>query len=163
MPEMKTIFSFGTPTVGITFWTVARIAKSPQPGHQRTIWSDLKSFACSIGPEAGIVSSSSFMSAILVAHLEQRVHAGLDLGHLERLALDLVEPRRRDQVLRAQDLEQLAHVELGHEHVLEAREDVAEVRRERVQVPQVDGRHALARLLQVLRGRGDRAVGAAPA
>src|SRR5579871_5606764 len=62
MPDTNTKFSRGMPSVGITFCTVARIAKSPQPGHHRTIWSDLKSLAVCIGPEAGSVSSSSFRS-----------------------------------------------------------------------------------------------------
>src|SRR5258708_20636882 len=55
MPEMNTIFSRGMPSCGISFCTVARMAKSPQPGHQRTIWSLTKSLRVSIGPEAGSI------------------------------------------------------------------------------------------------------------
>src|SRR5438046_666081 len=103
MPETNAIFSRGMPSVGMIFCTVARIAKSPQPGHQRTIWSDLKSLAvCTIGPAAGRISISSGM---LFVPLEDRVDAGFDLGDLEGLALDLVESRRGDQVFRADDLE----------------------------------------------------------
>src|SRR5438045_909397 len=40
---MNTMFSFGTPKSGIVFWVWARIEESPQPGHQRTSWSDTKS------------------------------------------------------------------------------------------------------------------------
>src|SRR3569832_1516496 len=164
MPEMNTKFSRGMPSVGMTFWTVARMAKSPQPGHQRTIWSDLKSLAWSMGPEAGRCwSSSSWMSAMSVSSLQQRFDAGFHLGDLERLALDLVEAGGGDEVLRAENLEQLAHVELGHEDVLEARHDVAQVGRERDQVAQVHRRDALALLLQALHAVLYGAVRAAPA
>src|SRR5579875_2436596 len=48
MPEITTMFSRGTPSSGMKPWTAARIAQSPQPGHQRTSWSVLKSFAVSL-------------------------------------------------------------------------------------------------------------------
>src|SRR5579883_1821261 len=120
---MNTIFSRGMPSCGISFCTAAKIAKSPQPGHQRTSWSLTKSLRVSIGPEAGSIVSSSFCSAMLFAPVEQRFDPGLDLGDLERLSLDLVEADGRHQELGAQHLEQLAHVHLGHEHVLEVAQD----------------------------------------
>src|ERR1700733_6858991 len=125
MPDTNTKFSRGIPSVGMIFWTVARIAKSPQPGHQRTIWSDLKSLAV-IAPADGIPSSGSLRSAMSVPPLQQRFDAGFHFGDLERLTLDLVEPGRGHQVLRAHDLEQLAHVQLRHQDVVEAGHDVAE-------------------------------------
>src|ERR1035438_6975197 len=100
MPDTNTKFSRGMPRVGMIFCTVARIAKSPQPGHQRTIWSDLKSLA-DIGPADGNPSSGSFNSAISVPPLQQRFDGGFDFGNLERLALDLVEAGRGHEVLRA--------------------------------------------------------------
>ena len=63
----------------------------PQPGHQRTIWSDLKSLAvCAIVP-AGQRVHLVLHSGHVILPLQHRVDA-LDLGDLEGLALDLVEP-----------------------------------------------------------------------
>src|SRR5688500_3576914 len=45
MPDTQTMFSFFSPRSGMKPCTAARIAESPQPGHQRTSWSDLKSLA----------------------------------------------------------------------------------------------------------------------
>src|SRR4051794_27617212 len=111
MPEMNTYFSRGMPSVGSSFCTVARIAKSPQPGHQRTSWSETKSLRVSIGPEAGREVSS--LSSMLEGLREKIVDARGHLGDLEGLALDLVEAHGRHQEARAQHLEQLAHVHLG--------------------------------------------------
>src|SRR5438874_991462 len=112
MPETNTYFSGGMPIVGRSFWTVARIAKSPQPGHQRTIWSLTKSLRVSIGPEPGRISR--FSSAMLISPaLQQRFDGAFDFRDLERLALDLVEAHGGDKELRPQDLEQLSHVHLG--------------------------------------------------
>ncbi len=47
----------------------------------------------------------------------------------------------RDEVLGTDQPRQLAPVELGHEHLLELEQDVAEIRGERVEVPQVDVSH----------------------
>ena len=53
MPEMKAYFSRGMSREARTFWTTARTAKSPQPGHQRTIWSEANCFESCSGPEPG--------------------------------------------------------------------------------------------------------------
>ena len=47
MPETKTMRSRERPSSGMKPWITFRIAQSPQPGHQRTSWSDLKSFEVS--------------------------------------------------------------------------------------------------------------------
>src|SRR5260370_26676533 len=60
------------------------------------------------------------------------------LGLLERAALNLVEADSVDQILRAQNPKELAHVELGHEHFFVAREDFAEIRGQRIKMAQVN-------------------------
>src|SRR5215467_11804613 len=44
---MMTRFSRGVSNSGRKDWNAARMAQSPQPGHQRTSWSDLKSLVAS--------------------------------------------------------------------------------------------------------------------
>src|SRR5436309_6149041 len=58
MPETKTSFSRGTCRPARTFFICARMEKSPQPGHQRTSWSDAKSLGVSIGSGAADIRTS---------------------------------------------------------------------------------------------------------
>src|SRR5579883_935348 len=138
------------------------MAKSPQPGHQRTSWSDTKSLRVSTGPWAGR-PANSLSSMLVPPPADEGVDAGFDLGDLEGLALDLVEADGVDGELRPDDLEQLAHVHLRDEDLLELVDDVAQVRRQGVQVPQMHGGDRLALLLGALHRRRDGAVGRAPA
>src|SRR5262245_21571262 len=69
-----------------------------------------------------------------------------DLAHLERTALHLVEADRVDEVLGPQQPYELAEVDLGHEHLSVAAEDLAEVGRQRVQVAEVHVRDRVALL-----------------
>ena len=67
-----------------------------------------------------------------------------------------VEADRVHEVLGAQHADELAAVDLGHQHLAVLAKDVAEVGRQRIQVAQVDRRHRLAVRLRALHGRGDR-------
>jgi hypothetical protein len=68
-----------------------------------------------------------------------------------------------DEEARAQEHRELARVELRQEHLVERREHLAEIGRERVQVAQVDRRHREPVGARRLDRRRDRAVRAAPA
>src|SRR5690606_25331764 len=94
---------------------------------------------------------------------EPRLDRLLDLAHLERLALDLVEPERVDEERRAQHLPELARVELGDEDVLEVADDLREPRLERRQPAQVRVRDLVALREQRLLRLAERAERAAPA
>ena len=86
-----------------------------------------------------------------------------ELGGLERQAADLVVADRVDEVLGAQQQRELAEVHLGHQHLVVALEDLAEVLGERVEVAQVHLRHVVAGLADAADAGADRAVRRAPA
>ena len=87
----------------------------------------------------------------------------VDLGDAEGLAAHPVVADRVDEVARPEEHQELAEVDLGDEHLVEALEDLAEVARERVQVAQVGVGDALALGKQAFAGAADGAVGGAPA
>ena len=84
-------------------------------------------------------------------------------GGLERQAAHLVVADDVDEVLRAQQQRELAEVHLGDQHLVVAREDVAEVLGERVEVTQVRLRDLVAGLAHAAHACADRAVRRTPA
>src|SRR5436309_12650787 len=86
-----------------------------------------------------------------------------DLANLEGAALDLREGDGVNEVLRADHRRELAEVHLRHDDVLEASQDFAEVRRERVEVSQVCAGDRLSFGPQLLDRGSYRAVGRTPA
>src|SRR2546427_12241763 len=90
----------------------------------------MKSFLVSGAGMVGI----SLMSVLL----QDLIDRGEDLGLLERLPLDLVEPPRVNEVFRAEDHQQLPQVHLGNEDALEVRQHAPQVPRERIQIAKVD-------------------------
>ena len=56
---------------------------------------------------------------------------------LERPALNLVESDRIHEKFRPQNPQKLTHVQLRHQNLLVALEDIAQIRRKRIEVPQV--------------------------
>ena len=68
-----------------------------------------------------------------------------------------------DEVARAQQQGELAEVHLGHEHLVVARQDLAEVVGERVEVAQVHLGDVVAGLADPAYAGADRTVGRAPA
>src|SRR3954465_12378642 len=87
------------------------------------------------------------------------------LGHVddaERLALHFVQSDGVDQKLRPDDEPQLAEVQFWNQHSLETVEHLAEVRWERIQVPQVSVRYARAAAPAFAGRRGTGAIGPAP-
>src|SRR5262245_3268554 len=97
------------------------------------------------------------------SRVQETLNARDQLGDLERTTLDLVHADRVDQELGAQDLDELTHIQLRHEDLLEACEDVGQIRRQRIHVTDVHVPDRLAAGGQVLYGPGNRSVGAAPA
>ena len=86
-----------------------------------------------------------------------------ELGDLEGLAVDPVVLERIEARELGPEVDgELPVVHLGHEHLLEALQDLAEVLRERVQPAQVDVADLLALRDELLGGAADRAEGAAP-
>ena len=86
-----------------------------------------------------------------------------DLGDAERLAADAVVADGIDEVLRADEHQQLAQVDFGDEDPAIVAQDVLGVGRERVEVAQVRVGDRPALGLQALDRRADRAVRRAPA
>ena len=86
-----------------------------------------------------------------------------DLGDAERLAADAVVADGIDQVLRPDEQQQLAEVDLRDEHPAVAAQHRLGVGRERVEVAQVGVGDRPALRLQALDRGADRAVGRAPA
>src|SRR5262249_23992679 len=129
--------------------------------HQRTSWSDLKSFAVNLTDTDGAVApfAEFFASAIFDNFFQHR----LQLGGGERQAADLVVGDHIDQVATADDVGELAQVHLPDDHLRVPLENLAEVARQRVEVAQVglgDGEPALP---QRPGRRADRPVRRAPA
>jgi hypothetical protein len=62
----------------------------------------------------------------------------------QRHAPHAVESDGVDQVLRPQDADELSTVDLRHEHAAVLPQDLAEIRRERREVPEVDAGDGLA-------------------
>src|SRR5262245_36579581 len=125
IPETTTNFSFGMPRSGKTCWTAARIAESPQPGHQRTSWSVTK---CFFGRTISPISVG----------LRQRADPVEDLALGEGLSLHLRQRHDVDQVLPAEHERELPHVHLGDEHLVEAGEDLLHVLGHRGEVADVE-------------------------
>ena len=86
-----------------------------------------------------------------------------ELGGLQRHAVDLVVAHGVDQVAGPDQQRELAEVHLGDEHLVVARQDLAEVARERVEMPQVHLGGAVAGLAHPAYAGADRAVRRAPA
>src|SRR5690349_9101996 len=86
-----------------------------------------------------------------------------DLDDAERLAADLVVADGVDEVLRADEQQQLAEVDLGDQHTLVAPQHLLGVRRERIEMSQMRVGHRAAVGLEAFDGRADRAVRRAPA
>src|SRR5690606_40428661 len=84
---------------------------------------------------------------------EDLVDAALDLRHLERLSGDLVQPDGGDQVLRPDEAQEMAAVQLGDEDALVAPEDLPQVGREGVQVAQMRLVDRQARVASSAHGR----------
>src|SRR2546423_10193077 len=61
----------------------------------------------------------------------------LELSLLERAALNLVQADGVHKILGAEHPQELSHVELRHEHLFIALDYIAEIRRQRVQMPQM--------------------------
>ena len=82
---------------------------------------------------------------------------------LNGLPCTLLRPMASTRYFARMHRAELAEVQLGDQHLLVALQDLAQVLRQRVEVPQVAVRDALALGLHVVDGRGAGAVGAAPA
>jgi hypothetical protein len=95
--------------------------------------------------------------------VEQHAHCFDDFAHLEGLALDLVQPACVDEELVAQDRAQLAAVQLRDHHAPVAAQQLADVRLQRVEIPQVQMADGSALRAELQRGLAQRAVRAAPA
>src|SRR5690349_9944809 len=102
------------PSSGMKPWTALRIAQSPQPGHQRTSWSDLKSFAFSWISSPTPRPPSSVAGA---SCLDQRRDRLGQLARAERQAADAVVADGVDEELGPDQLQQLPGVHLGDEHL----------------------------------------------
>src|SRR5262249_15115063 len=88
---------------------------------------------------------------------------GLDLGDLEWLAGDLVEALRVDEVLRAQQRNELAVVHLRNDDLVEPFQEFAQVSRQRPDVAQVNVRDVEPVGAAAVDSAANRAVGRAPA
>src|SRR3979409_179796 len=130
MPEMKTMFSLARPSSGMKPCTAARMASSPQPGHQRTSWSDLKSDLDCLASAFGTKERAS-------AGMDDLLDGEGELLGLERPSIDLVVRVGVDQVFRPEQGGQLPEVHLGHDHLLVAPQHLTEVLREGVEVAQM--------------------------
>src|SRR5205809_874768 len=86
-----------------------------------------------------------------------------DLFARERQAAHAVEADGVHQVLGAEHPDELTAVDLRHEHLPVLAQDVTEVRRQRVQIAEVDRGDGPTLRLRALDRRGDRAVRPAPA
>ena len=78
------------------------------------------------------------------------------------MPLNLVEADGIHKVLGPDEQQELPHVHLGDEHPVEARDDLAEVFRERVEMSQVNGGYRGPPRLEDADGRGDGSVCASP-
>src|SRR3546814_12834326 len=81
MPLTNTGFAGSAPISGMVRCTAFRIALSPQPGHQRTSWSEAKSAAVSL--VISFISSFPFVPS----EVEGRSRACLDSARHERVRL----------------------------------------------------------------------------
>ena len=94
----------------------------------------------------------STLVTLLLGELADRVR---ELGGRERDAAHAVVADGVDEVAGAQQQRQLAEVHLGDEHLAVAAQDLAGVRRERVEAAQVRGRDREPALAHDARGRRD--------
>src|SRR4029078_11589776 len=107
-----------------------------------TSWSEAKSFFDSL------IAVASLM--VFPSRVEEPLDTRHELGDLERPTLHLVHADRVDQELRTENLDQLPHVQFGHEHLLESPEDVGHVGRQRIQMSQMYVADRLAAIDQLL-------------
>src|SRR4026208_2020355 len=99
----------------MTPWITLKIAESPQPGHQRTSWSDLKSFP---------VSWTRLPLPSAMSGVHQRRDRVGELRSPTRALAHLVVADRVHEELGPQQHPELAEVDLGHEHLLVAPDDL---------------------------------------
>ena len=114
-------------------------------------------------PPASVVESCEQVDGDALGLGDQAADGLGELGGLEGQAVDVVVADGVDEVLAAQQQGELAEVHLGHEHLVVALEDLAEVLRERVEVAQVDLGDVVAGLADPAAAGADRAVRRAPA
>src|SRR3954453_13531231 len=171
MPVKNTLLSGGLASSGMNPWTDAGQAESPQPGHQRVSWSEEKSFFVSsatggvsaeglTAPSPGWPKPRSPLCLPLLPGKDLLHHVAGEYGQ----AVDLGEALAVHEELGAQDLRELPHVHLGHEHALVGAEPLLGVGGQRVEVAQVGHRHIGAVLPPDAPGGAlDGAVSRAPA
>lgn len=108
------------------------------------------------------VDRGSFVNTNLLVNTNLFVDEGDQVfGQLRQRDRQAAHPRVAlaiHQVLAAQDERQLTQVHLGHDHPVVAAQDVAQVGRQRVQVPQMHGGDVPAAEPDAAGGRRDRTV-----
>src|SRR5947199_7736614 len=107
--------------------------ESPHPGQKRTSWSLWKSFLVRVG-----AMGASVDMGVRLQDVQDPLE---DLVTGERLALHLGQGLDVLEVAGAQQQRELAEVHLGEEDALEARQHLAQVRREGVEIAQVGAAH----------------------